>query len=148
MSDLKMQIQEDMKSAMRAKETVRLGTIRMLLAAIKQREIDDKITFDDAGILKVINKQIKQRRDSIQQFQDAGRNELAEKEEQELQVLIAYLPEQLDEAATKALVEKAIADTAAASIKDMGKVMGKLKPQLEGKADMGEVSKLIKSLLK
>lgn len=147
MSDLKSQIQEDMKAAMRAKETVRLGTIRMLLAAIKQREIDDKITFDDAGIIKVINKQIKQRRDSIQQFKDAGRDELAEKEQQELAVLAAYLPEQLDQAAIKALAEKAISDTGAASMKDMGNVMGKLKPELEGKADMGEVSKLIKSLL-
>lgn len=147
MSDLKAQIQEDMKSAMRTKDSVRLGTIRMLLAAIKQREIDDRITFDDAGILKVINKQIKQRRDSIQQFKDANRSELAEKEEQELEVLMTYLPEQLDEAALKALVEKAIADSGAASMKDMGKVMGLLKPQIEGKADMGQVSKLIKSLL-
>ena len=147
MAELKAQITNDMKDAMRAKATMRLGTIRMLLAAIKQREIDERIELDDGQVLKIVQKQIKQRRDSITQFTDAGRLELAEKEQQELDVLETYLPAQLSEADVKAAVEKAIADTSAESMKDMGKLMGVLKPQLDGKADMGAVSKLIKSLL-
>lgn len=147
MSDLKAKIQDDMKSAMRAKETMRLGTIRMLIAAIKQREIDERITLDDAAVLKVIQKQIKQRRDALTQFRDAGRDDLADIEQNELTVLEDYLPAQLDEATIKTHVEKAIADTGAASMKDMGKVMGVLKPALEGQADMGLVSKLVKQLL-
>ena len=147
MAELKAQITNDMKDAMRAKATMRLGTIRMLLAAIKQHEIDERIELDDGQVLKIVQKQIKQRRDSITQFTDAGRLELAEKEQQELDVLETYLPAQLSEADVKAAVEKAIADTSAESMKDMGKLMGVLKPQLDGKADMGAVSKLIKSLL-
>jgi uncharacterized protein YqeY len=147
MPTLKDQLQSDMKDAMRAKETVRLGTIRMLMAAYKKHEIDSKATLDDTGILKIIQKQIKQRRDSITQFEAAGRTELAEKEQQELQILETYLPEQLDEATIKTIVGKAITDTGAESMKDMGKLMGVLKPQLDGKADMGLVSKMIKESL-
>lgn len=147
MSDLKAQLTNDMKDAMRAKDTVRLGTIRMLIAAVKQREIDDQITLDDAGVLKVVNKQIKQRRDSITQYEDAGRTELADKEKAELAVLEAYLPAQLSEAEIEAAVKKAVTDTGASSMKDMGQVMGMLKPQLDGKADMGLVSKLVKTAL-
>ncbi len=147
MSDLKTQIQNDMKDAMRSKETIRLGTIRMLLAGVKQREIDERIVLDDASILKIINKQIKQHLDSIAQFTAAGRTELADKEQAELKILEAYLPEQLSEADIKSHVEKAIADVGATAVKDMGKVMNALKPHLEGKADMSLVSKLVKDLL-
>ena len=147
MSELMEHIKSDMKDAMRAKETVRLGAIRMLLAALKKHEIDTQTTLDDSGILKIIQKQIKQRHDSITQFTAAGRTELAEKEQQELDVLKAYLPAQLSEAEVQALVTQAITQTGANSMKDMGKVMGILKPQLDGKADMGLVSKLIKSAL-
>ena len=147
MSTLKDQLTNDMKDAMRAKETVRLGTIRMLIAALKKHEIDSQTTLDDAGTLKIIQKQIKQRRDSISQFEEAGRQELADKEKEELAVLEAYLPAQLDETAVKAIIDKAVADTGANSMKDMGKLMGAIKPQLEGKADMGLVSKLVKAAL-
>lgn len=147
MSDLKTQLQNDMKEAMRAKETVRLGTIRMLMAAVKQREIDDQTTLDEAGVLKVVNKQIKQRRDSISQYEDAGRDELADKEKAELVVLEAYLPAQLSEAEIETAVQKAVAETGASNMKDMGQVMGVLRPQLDGKADMGLVSKLVKAAL-
>lgn len=147
MSILKATIQDDMKEAMRAKDTVRLGTIRMLLAALKQREVDERIELTDGDVLKIINKQIKQRRDSISQFQEAGRHDLADKEVLELAVLESYLPEALSETEIKALIEKTIAEHNASSIKDMGKVMASLKPQLEGKADMAVVSQLIKTLL-
>ena len=147
MSALKDQLTSDMKDAMRAKETVRLGTIRMLIAAIKKYEIDNQSTLDDTGVLKIIQKQIKQRRDSITQFEAANRQELADKEKQEMAVLETYLPEQLDEAKIQAIVTKALADTGANSMKDMGKLMGVLKPQLDGKADMGLVSKLVKDAL-
>ena len=147
MSDLKAQIQNDMKDAMRSKEATRLGTIRMLLAAVKQREIDERIELDDANILKIINKQIKQHLDSITQFTAAGRTELAAKEQEELKILEAYLPEQLNETEIQAHIKQAIADAGATSVKDMGKVMNALKPHLEGKADMSLVSKLVKDLL-
>ena len=147
MSTLKDQLTNDMKDAMRAKDTVRLGTIRMLIAAIKKHEIDSQTTLDDGGVLKIVQKQIKQRRDSITQFEAAGRNELADKEKQEMEVLEAYLPKQLDEAQIQAIITQAIADTGANSMKDMGKLMGTLKPQLEGKADMSLVSKLVKDAL-
>ena len=147
MSTLKDQLTNDMKDAMRAKDTVRLGTIRMLIAAIKKHEIDSQTTLDDGGVLKIVQKQIKQRRDSITQFEAAGRNELADKEKQEMEVLEAYLPKQLDEAQIQAIITQAIADTGANSMKDMGKLMGTLKPQLEGKADMNLVSELVKDAL-
>ena len=144
---LKDQINDDMKTAMRAKETERLGTIRLLLAGIKQREVDDRVTLDDAGITAVIDKMIKQRKDSISQFEAAGRTDLADKEKAELAVLAAYMPEQLSADAIAAEVQAAIAATGAAGPQDMGKVMGVLKPKLAGKADMTAVSAQVKAAL-
>ena len=147
MSTLKARITDDMKSAMRAKEKERLGVIRMALAAIKQREVDDKIELDDTQVTAVIEKMLKQRRDSIEQFESAGRTELADQEKFEVSVLQEYMPEALSEEEIAAAIDKAIADTGASSIKDMGKLMGTLKPQLQGRADMGAVSGLIKQKL-
>ncbi len=144
---LKEQITEDMKSAMRAKEAERLGTIRLLLAAIKQREVDERITVDDAGIIAIIEKLIKQRKDSIEQFQKAGRADLVDQESKELGILQAYMPAQLSEAEVQAAIQKAIADLGASGPQDMGKVIGALKAQLAGKADMGTVSGLVKAAL-
>lgn len=149
---LKDRITDDMKSAMRAKETARLGTIRLLLAAIKQKEVDEQVQLDDAAmgdpiIGSIVEKLIKQRKDSISQFQAAGRDDLVATEQAELSVLQAYLPEQLSAAEVEAAVVAAIAESGAASAKDMGKVMGLLKPRLAGRADMGQVSALIKSRL-
>ncbi|AET91715.1 GatB/YqeY domain-containing protein [Caballeronia cordobensis] len=144
---LKDQINDDMKTAMRAKETERLGTIRLLLAAIKQREVDDRVTLDDAAITGVIDKMIKQRKDSISQFEAAGRTDLADKEKAELAVLAAYMPEQLSADAIAAEVQAAVAATGAAGPQDMGKVMGVLKPKLAGKADMTAVSAQVKAAL-
>ncbi|SAK55412.1 GatB/Yqey family protein [Caballeronia temeraria] len=144
---LKDQINDDMKTAMRAKETERLGTIRLLLAAIKQREVDDRVTLDDAGITAVIDKMIKQRKDSISQFEAAARTDLADKEKAELAVLAAYMPEQLSADAIAAEVQAAVAATGAAGPQDMGKVMGVLKPKLAGKADMTAVSAQVKAAL-
>jgi hypothetical protein len=149
---LKLRITDDMKAAMRAKETARLGTIRLLLAAIKQREVDERIELDDAAlgdpiIGSIVEKLIKQRKDSISQFQAAGRDDLVAAEQAELVVLQAYLPEQLSTAEVEAAVAAAIAESGASSAKDMGKVMGLLKPRLAGRADMGQVSSLIKARL-
>jgi uncharacterized protein len=144
---LKEQITEDMKSAMRAKEAERLGTIRLLLAAIKQREVDERITVDDAGIIAIIEKLIKQRKDSIEQFQKAGRTDLVDQESKELGILQAYMPAQLSEAEVQAAIQKVIADLGASGPQDMGKVIGALKAQLAGKADMGTVSRLVKVAL-
>ena len=144
---LKERITEDMKSAMRAKETLRLGTIRLLLAAMKQREVDERIELDDAAISGIIEKLIKQRRDSINQFQAAGRQDLVNGEQAELAILQAYLPEPLSPAEVDAAVAAAVAESGAASVKDMGKVMGLLKTRLAGRADMGQVSALIKAKL-
>ncbi|HEY9146284.1 MAG TPA: GatB/YqeY domain-containing protein [Thiobacillus sp.] len=144
---LKARITDDMKTAMRAKETARLGTIRLLLAAIKQKEVDERIELDDAAISNIVEKLIKQRKDSISQFQAAGRDDLVAAEQAELAVLQAYLPEQLSAAEVEAAVVAAIAESGASSAKDMGKVMGLLKPRLAGRADMGQVSALIKARL-
>jgi uncharacterized protein len=144
---LKEQITEDMKSAMRAKEVERLGTIRLLLAAIKQREVDERITVDDAGIITIIEKLIKQRKDSIEQFQKAGRTDLVEQESKELVILQAYMPAQLSTAEVQSAIQKVIADLGASGPQDMGKVIGALKAQLAGKADMGMVSGLVKAAL-
>jgi uncharacterized protein YqeY len=144
---LKDQITDDMKSAMRARETERLGTIRLLLAAIKQREVDERVTLDDAAITAVIDKMIKQRKDSISQFQTAGRDDLVAKEQAELVVLAAYMPEQLSDEAINAEIQGAVAATGAAGPQDMGKVMGVLKPKLAGRADMTAVSGLVKAAL-
>jgi len=144
---LKARITDDMKTAMRAKEMARLGTIRLLLAAIKQREVDERIELDDAAVSSIVEKLIKQRKDSISQFQVAGRDDLVAAEQAELVVLQAYLPEQLSAAEVEAAVATAIAESGASSAKDMGKVMGLLNPRLAGRADMGQVSALIKARL-
>jgi uncharacterized protein YqeY len=144
---LKDQITEDMKSAMRAKETERLGTIRLLLAAIKQREVDERIVVDDVGIVAIIEKLIKQRKDSITQFDKAGRMDLVNQETNELNILQAYMPAQLSAEEITGIVSKTIADLGASSPQDMGKVIGALKAQLAGKADMGMVSGMVKAAL-
>ena len=145
--DLKQHILEHMKEAMRNKESVRLSTIRLLRAEIKKREIDEQTTLNDAGVLKVINKMIKQRMDAATQFDNANRNDLAEKERQEISILKQYLPEQLSPEAVAAAINKTIHEVGAQSMKDMGKVMTVLKPQLEGRTDMRTVSQRIKELL-
>ena len=144
---LKDQITEDMKSAMRAKETARLGTIRLLLAAIKQREVDDRIVLDDTAVIATVEKMIKQRKDSISQFEKAGRDDLVAVESAEMTILQAYLPAQMSDAEVQAAVAAAVAATGAAGPQDMGKVIGALKAQLAGKADMGKVSGLVKAAL-
>jgi uncharacterized protein YqeY len=144
---LKERITDDMKAAMRAGEKERLGTIRMLQAAIKQREVDERIALDDTQVLAVVEKMLKQRKESIVQFEQGGRVDLADKERSEIAQLQAYLPEQLSDAEVDALIKAAIASTGAASVKDMGKVMGVVKAQAAGKADMGAVSARIKAAL-
>jgi uncharacterized protein YqeY len=144
---LKERITEDMKTAMRSGEKERLGVIRMLQAAIKQREVDERITLDDAQVLAVLEKMLKQRRESIAQYESGGRADLAAKEAAEIAVLQAYMPAQLSEAELDALIAAAIAQTGAASIKDMGKVMGVVKSQAAGRADMGAVGARIKARL-
>jgi uncharacterized protein YqeY len=144
---LKVRISDDMKSAMKAKETERLAAIRLLMAAIKQKEVDERIELDDAAIVVVIDKMLKQRRDSISQYEAAQRQDLADKEKAEMTVLMAYMPQQLSEAEIDELVAKAVVDSGAASMQDMGKVMGLLRPQLAGRADMALVSTRIKARL-
>jgi uncharacterized protein YqeY len=144
---LKERITQDMKDAMRSGEKERLGIIRMLQAAIKQREVDERIALDDSQVLAVIEKMIKQRKEAITQFEAGGRADLAEKEGAEIKLLQGYLPEQLSQADLEALVAAAIAETGAASVKDMGKVMGLVKTRAAGRADMGAVSALIKAKL-
>jgi uncharacterized protein YqeY len=144
---LKDQITEDMKTAMRAKDAARLLTIRGLLAAVKQREVDERITLDDAGVLAVIEKLVKQRKDSISQFATAGRTDLVDKETAELQVLEGYLPQRLSAEEVAAEVAKIVAEVGATGAADMGKVMGAAKPRLAGKADMGAVSAAVKQAL-
>jgi len=147
MSQLKQLITNDMKLAMKAKDKSALKAIRMILGAIKQKEIDDRIELDDAQVLVVIQKMVKQRKDSISQFADASRTDLVEVEESELVIINNYMPEQLSDDEVDAAVTKAIADSGADSMKDIGKLMGILKGQLDGKADMGAVSQLIKAKL-
>lgn len=147
MSELKSQITDAMKAAMRAKEKERLGTIRMILAELKRIEVDERIELDDARILTILDKMLKQRRDSVSQFEAAGRQELADVEKAEISVIQDFLPTALSEEEIGQLVDDAIASTGAEGMKDMGKVMGLLKPQMQGRADMGEVSKLIKARL-
>jgi len=146
-SPLKAQINEAMKAAMRAKEKERLGTIRLVLAEIKKVEVDERIDPDDVRVTSILDKMVKQRRDSIKQFTDAGRDELAAKEQTEIEVIQEFLLQPLSEEEIASLIEEAIASTGATSMQDMGKVMGLLKPQMAGKADMGKVSGLIKQRL-
>ena len=144
---LKARITEDMKSALKAKETQRLSAIRLLLAAVKQREVDERIELGDADVLGIVEKLIKQRRDSIAQFQAANRQDLVDSETFELGVLSGYLPKQLSEAEVGEEIARAIAETGAEAMQDMGKVMGLLKARLAGKADMGKVSGLVRARL-
>ena len=147
MSELKQQITNDMKLAMKAKDKPALKAVRMILGAIKQKEIDDRIELNDTQVLVVIQKMVKQRKDSISQFSDAGRIDLVEVEESELAIINNYMPKQLTEDEIDAAVTKVIVDSGADSMKDMGRLMGILKSQIDGKADMGQVSQLIKSKL-
>ena len=144
---LKDRITQDVKDAMRAKDKPRLATLRLITAAIKQREVDERIELDDTQVTLVLDKMVKQRRESIVQFEKAGRDDLIAIENSELEIITPYLPEQLGEDEINALIDAALEQTGASSIKDMGKVMGQLKPQLQGKADMGAVSALIKARL-
>jgi len=146
-SALKTRITDDVKAAMRSKDKERLGTLRLLTAAIKQVEVDQRIELDDDQIIAIIEKMLKQRKDSIEQFEKAGRNELAEIEIKEIAILKEFMPEQMSDADIDTLINEAIASTGAEAMKDMGKVMGLLKPQLAGKADMGAVSGKIKAKL-
>lgn len=146
-SALKTRITDDVKTAMRSKDKERLGTLRLLTAAIKQIEVDKRIELDDEQVVAVIEKMLKQRKDSIEQFESAGRNELAEIEIKEIAILKEFMPEQLSDADVDALIDEAIASTGAEAMKDMGKVMGMLKAKLAGKADMGAVSGKIKAKL-
>jgi uncharacterized protein len=145
--ELKNKITEDMKTAMRAKDTARLGTVRLLLSAMKQREVDERVVLTDADVLAIIDKMVKQRRESIAQFEKAGRNDLADGEKAEIVVLTTYLPQQLSEAEVAKEIEAAIAETGASGAKEMGKVMALLKPRLAGRTDMGKVSGLVKAKL-
>ncbi len=145
--ELRSRITEDMKTAMKAQDKARLATIRLLQAAIKQQEVDNRITLDDAAVLSVIEKMVKQRRESIKQYEAGGRPELAAAEQAEILVLHDYLPQALSDAEVADLIAKAIAETGAAGIKDMGKVMNFLKPHIAGRADAGAVSALIKAKL-
>lgn len=144
---LKDQIQEDVKSAMRAKDSDRLTTLRLITAAIKQKEVDERVVLDDPAVWTVLEKMIKQRKDSITQFAAGGRQDLVQKEEAELKVLAAYMPAQMSEAEIAAAVNQAISQVGAKGAQDMGKVMAVLKPALAGKADMGAVSRLLKEKL-
>ncbi|VAW80478.1 Transamidase GatB domain protein [hydrothermal vent metagenome] len=144
---LKDTLQQDMKTALRGGDKPKLGVVRLILAAIKQREVDERIELDDAQITVVLDKMSKQRRDSLEQYEKAGREDLAAQERFELDVIKTYLPEQLDEAEIDQLISAAIEATGASSIKDMGKVMGQLKDKLQGRADMGAVSGKIKAKL-
>jgi uncharacterized protein YqeY len=144
---LKQRIQDDVKAAMKAKDKDRLATLRLITAAIKQREVDERIEMDDTQVLAELEKMIKQRRDSISQYESAGRQELADQEKREIAIIEVYMPEGLCDDEIAGMVEAAISETGAAAIKDMGKVMGILKPKMQGRADMGKVSGLVKQKL-
>jgi len=144
---LKNRVIEDMKNAMRARETARLGAIRLLLAAIKQREVDERIELDDAAIIAVIDKMLKQRKDSIEQYQKAARQDLVDVEQFEVTVLTAYMPQALTKAEIEAIVAAAVIESGAKTMQEMSKVMAIAKPKLAGRADMGEVSRLVKAKL-
>ncbi len=147
MSPIKQRIDDDVKTAMRSKDKDRLGVLRLITAALKQKEVDERVELDDTMVLAIMEKMTKQIRDSIQQFEKAGRDDLAQKESFELGIIQEYLPEQLSEDEIKTMITEAIASSGAKSPKDMGKVMGILKPRLQGRADMGQVSGLVKQQL-
>jgi hypothetical protein len=140
-------LKEEQKLAMKAKEKQRLGTIRLAMSAIKQREVDEKITLTDEDIVAILTKMVKQRRDSVAQYESAGRQDLADAESAEITVLEEFMPQPLSDEEVAALLDKAIADSNAQGMQDMGKVMGLLKPQIQGRADMGKVSGLVKAKL-
>lgn len=144
---LKVRITDDMKSAMKAKETARLGAIRLLLAAIKQKEVDERIELDDAAVIAIIEKMLKQRKDSITQYEAAQRQDLADAEKFEAEVLSTYMPQAMSADEVTAIVAKAVLDSGAKGPADMGKVIGLVKPQVAGRADMGKVSALVKAKL-
>jgi len=144
---LKAQITEDMKTAMRAKDSARLGTIRLLQAAMKQKEVDERVELDDAAIIAIVDKLMKQRKDSIAAYETANRQDLADVEKAEMEVLKVYLPERMSEAEITAAVQAIVAEVGATGPGDMGKVMGKVKTALAGKADMGLVSAAVKAVL-
>lgn len=144
---LREQINEDMKSAMKARESDKLAAIRLLQAALKQKEVDERITLTDADILSILDKMVKQRKDSIEQYKAGNRPDLVAKEEFELSVLATYMPQPLSEAEINSLIDKIVVETGAAGAKDMGKVMNALRPQVAGRADMGKLSGLVKSRL-
>ncbi|WP_047539852.1 GatB/YqeY domain-containing protein [Methylotenera versatilis] len=144
---LKTQITEDMKTAMRAKDSARLGAIRLLQSAMKQREVDERIELNDSDVITIIEKMLKQRRDSIAAFESANRTDLADIEKFEVTVLQGYLPQQLTEDEIKVILDQVVTDTGAEGVKDMGKVMAAIKPLVAGKADMGKISGLIKARL-
>jgi len=146
-SDLKQRITDDMKSCMRKGDKERLGTIRLALSAIKQQEVDSRTTLEDVDILAILDKMAKQRRESIEQFEKAGRDDLASKEKDELKVIQTYLPSQLSEEEIASIIDEAIQTTGAQTMRDMGKIMGIIKPKMQGRADMSAVSALIKSRL-
>jgi uncharacterized protein YqeY len=145
--DLKSRIQDDVKSAMRARDRERLDALRLISASIKQKEVDERIDLDDAAVIGVLEKMIKQRRDSIEYYQKAGRDELAAREAYEIEVIQAYMPTAMDEAELEALIDAALNETGASSMKEMGKVMGALKAKVQGRADMGAVSAKVKTRL-
>ncbi|MCG7959599.1 MAG: GatB/YqeY domain-containing protein [Candidatus Thiodiazotropha taylori] len=144
---LKQRIQDDVKTAMKAKDKERLGTLRLITAAIKQREVDERAELDDSQVLAILDKMIKQRRDSVEQYESAGRQELADREKSEIAIIEEYLPAGLSDEEVASMIESAIQEVGAAGMQDMGKVMGKLKPQMQGRADMGKVSGLVKQKL-
>lgn len=146
-SGIKQRISDDVKNAMRSKDKERLATLRMITAAIKQKEVDERADLDDGRVLAVLDKMAKQHRDSIEQYQKAGRDDLVAKETSELEVVTSYLPEQLSEEEIRQIIKETIEATGASSMQDMGKLMGQLKPRLQGRADMGKVSGLIKQAL-
>ena len=144
---LKTRLQDDMKTALKSKDKDRLGTIRLILAAVKQREVDERIDLDDAAIITILDRMAKQRRESISQFQNAGRTDLADKEEFELAVIQSYLPAALSDAELDQLIEAAMTESGASSIRDMGKVMALIKPKAQGRADMTALSARVKARL-
>jgi len=147
MSEIKDSVLADIKAFMKSGDKARLGVLRLISSAVKQREVDERVDTDDAAMIAILDKMAKQRRESIEQFTAANRTDLADAEVIELDIIKTYLPAQLSENEIKTMIDKAVADTGAASIRDMGKVMGILKPELQGKADMSAVSSLVKSKL-
>ncbi len=147
MSEIQARVADEVKTAMKARDKDRVAALRLVMAEFKRVEVDERIELTDERVLAILDKMTKQRKDSLEQFQNAGRDDLVQKEAGEIAIIAEFLPAKLDESELKELVEKAVSESGASSMQDMGKVMGVLKPQVQGKADMGEVSKLVKALL-